>query len=80
VAIVFGVAITCSPIVGRWIGAIGIFAGAATIAAGVEVAYVGFASVNVVSYQLVSKITYYVWIGILGAFIWRKAISKTVTV
>ena len=32
VAIVFGVAITLSPVVGRWIGAIGIFAGAVTIA------------------------------------------------
>src|SRR5919205_1409561 len=43
VAIVFGVAITVSRIVGRWIGAIAIFAGAVTIAAGIEVAYVGFA-------------------------------------
>jgi hypothetical protein len=43
VAIIFGVAITLSPIVvSRWIGAIGMFAGAATIAAGVEVAYVAF--------------------------------------
>jgi hypothetical protein len=58
VAIVFGVAITLSRIVSRWIGAIGIFAGAVTIAAGVEVAYVGFASVNVVSAQFLSKIIY----------------------
>jgi hypothetical protein len=76
-AIVFGVAITLSPIVGRWIGAIGMFAGAVTIAAGVEVAYVGFASSNV-GLGANSTIIYWIWIGILGAFMWRKAISKTV--
>jgi hypothetical protein len=75
VAIVFGVAITLKYIVGRWIGATGIFAGALTIAAGVEVAYVGFASVNA-GLGLYSKIIYYMWIAILGAFMWRKAISN----
>jgi hypothetical protein len=75
VAIVFGVAITLSRIVGRWICAIGIFAGALTIAAGVEVAYVGFASVNT-GLGAYSKIIYYIWIGILGAFMWRKATLK----
>jgi hypothetical protein len=75
VAIVFGVAITLSRIVGRWIGAVGIFAGALTIAAGVEVAYVGFASVNT-GLGVYSKIIYYIWIGILGAFTWRKTMSK----
>jgi hypothetical protein len=77
VAIVFGVAITLSRIVGRWIGAVGIFAGAITIAAGVEVAYVGFASVNT-GLGLYSKIIYYIWIGILGVFMWRKTMSKKV--
>jgi hypothetical protein len=77
VAIVFGVAITHSRIVGRWIGAIGIFAGTLTIAAGVEVAYVGFASVNF-GLGAYSKIIYYIWIGILGAFMWRKMMSKKV--
>jgi hypothetical protein len=76
-AIVFGVAITLKHIVGRWIGATGIFAGALTIAAGVEVAYVGFASVNT-GLGLYSKIIYYIWIAILGAFMWRKAMSKKV--
>src|SRR5919198_1955804 len=75
VAIVFGIAITLSRIVGKWIGAIGIFAGALTIAAGVEVAYVGFASVNT-GLGAYSKIIYYIWIGILGAFMWRKATLK----
>ena len=79
VAIIFGIAITVSPspIVGRWIGAIGIFAGAATIAAGVQVAYVGFASVNV-GLGIWAKVIYYIWIGILGAFMGRKARSKKV--
>jgi hypothetical protein len=77
VAIVFGVAITLSRIVGRWIGAIGIFAGALTIAAGIEVAYVGFASVNV-GLGAYSKIIHYIWIGILGAFMWRRTMSKRV--
>ena len=61
----------------RWIGAAGIFTGALTIAAGVEVAYVGFASVNT-GLGLYSKIIYYIWIAILGAFMWRKTMSKKV--
>jgi hypothetical protein len=74
VAIVFGIAITLSPVVGRWIGAIGIFAGAVTIAAGVEVAYEGFASYSNVG--LGANWYNNIWIGILGAFMWRKTISK----
>jgi hypothetical protein len=76
-AIVFGVAITLSPVVGRWIGAIGIFAGTVTTAAGLEVAYLGFASSNVGLYAN-STIIYYIWIAILGAFMWRKTVSKKV--
>ena len=75
VAIVFGIAITLSRIVGRWIGAIAIFAGAVMIAAGVEIAYVSFSSSNV-GLGAYSKIIYYIWIGILGAFMWRKMMSK----
>jgi hypothetical protein len=75
--IVFGVAITLSHIVGRWIGAIGIFAGVVMIAAGVEVAYVGFASSNV-GLGANSVIIYWIWILILGAFMWRKSMSKKV--
>ena len=37
VAIIFGVAIAKSALLSRWIGAVGIFAGAATIIAGVGV-------------------------------------------
>ena len=73
-AIVFGVAITLSPVVGRWIGAIGIFAGAVTIAAGVEVAYEGFASYSNVGLG----VNWYsnIWIGILGAFMSRRTMSN----
>jgi hypothetical protein len=70
-----GIRWTHTGMVGRWIGVIGIFAGAATIAAGVQVAYVGFASVNV-GLGVWAKVIYYIWIGILGAFMWRKTISK----
>jgi len=69
VAIIFGIAITLSRIVGRWIGAIGIFAGALTIAAGLEV------NVGLGTY---SVIIYYIWILILGPFMWRKTMSKKV--
>jgi hypothetical protein len=79
VAIVFGVAIVKSVVLSRWIGAVGIAAGVLWIAAGVEVAYVGFASVNV-GLGVISKIIYYIWIGILGAFMWRKTrVKKMVT-
>src|SRR5919109_494067 len=77
VAIVFGVAIVKSVILSRWIGAVGIAAGVLWIAAGVEVAYVGFASYNV-GLGTYSKIIYYIWIGILGDFTWRKMMSKKV--
>jgi hypothetical protein len=74
VAIVFGIAITLSTIVGRWIGAVGIFAGAITIAAGIEIAYIGFASYAELGTY--SRIIYWIWIIILGAFMWKKTISK----
>jgi hypothetical protein len=74
VAIVFGIAITLSTIVGRWIGAVGIFAGAITIAAGIEIAYIGIASYAELGTY--SRIIYWIWIIILGAFMWKKTISK----
>jgi hypothetical protein len=79
VALIFGVAIAKSALLARWIGAVGIFAGAATIAAGVVVAYVGFSSVRdpVVD---VSTFTLYPWIVILGIFMWRKTkVKKMIT-
>ena len=75
VALIFGVAIAKSALLGRWIGAVGIVAGAVTIAAGVVVAYVGFSSVRdpVVN---ASNFTLYPWIVILGIFMWRKTRVK----
>jgi hypothetical protein len=75
VALIFGVAITMSNLLSKWIGAVGIAAGVVTIAAGVVVAYVGFSSVRdpVVN---VSTFTLYPWIVILGIFMWRKTMAK----
>jgi hypothetical protein len=56
-----------------------VLAGAVTIAAGVEVAYVGFAS-SMVELGSISMIIYSIWIGILGAFMWRKTVAKMVPV
>jgi Domain of unknown function (DUF4386) len=78
VAVIFGVAIALSTVLGRWIGGVGVLAGAATIAAGVEVAYVGFAS-SMVGLSAISMIIYSIWIGILGIFMWRKTTSKIIT-
>ena len=48
VAIIFGVAIAKSALLSRWIGAVGIFAGAVTVLAGIGVAYLGFAPLPIV--------------------------------
>lgn len=77
VAIIFGVAIAKSALLSRWIGAVGIFAGAATTVAGVVVAYVGFSSVRDPVLNL-STFTLYPWIVILGIFMWRKTRVKKI--
>jgi Domain of unknown function (DUF4386) len=74
VAIIFGVAIAKSAILSRWIGAVGMFAGAATIFAGVGVAYVGFAPLPIVGD--VATITSLAWAIILGIFMWRTTMVK----
>jgi hypothetical protein len=77
VAIIFGVAITKSALLSRWIGAIGIFAGAATVIAGVGVAYIGFAPLPIVGD--VSTVISFAWLAILGIFMWRKTRVKIIT-
>jgi uncharacterized protein DUF4386 len=77
VAVVFGVAIAMSTVLGRWIGGVGVLAGAVTIAAGIEVAYIGFAS-SMSGLGAISMTIYSIWIGILGVFMWRKSMSKMV--
>jgi hypothetical protein len=77
VAIIFGVAIAKSALLSKWIGAVGIFAGAATVIAGVGIAYVGFAPLPVVGD--VSTVISFAWIAILGIFMWRKTRVKIIT-
>jgi hypothetical protein len=77
VVLIFGVAITKSALLARWIGAVGIFAGAATVIAGVGVAYVGFAPLPFVGD--VSTFISFAWIAFLGIFMWRKTRVKVIT-
>jgi hypothetical protein len=74
VAIIFGVAIAKSALLSRWIGAVGIFAGAVTVIAGLGVAYVGFAPLPIVGDA--STVISFAWIVILGIFMWRKTRAK----
>src|SRR5919199_5560841 len=76
VATVFGVAIVKSMLLSRWIGGAGVLVGAISIIAGIEVAYVGFGYTNFVGLRGISMIIYFIWVLILGAFIWTKTISK----
>jgi hypothetical protein len=77
VALIFGVAITKSTLLSKWIGAVGIAAGVVTLAAGVVVAYVGFSSVRDPVTDL-STLILYPWIVILGIFMWRKTSTTKV--
>jgi hypothetical protein len=74
-AIVFGVAIVKSKILSKWIGGAGVVIGAVTIYAGVEVAYLGFGGLTTIIG--ISMIIYFIWVGILGGFMWRKSVSKS---
>jgi Domain of unknown function (DUF4386) len=74
VSLIFGVAIVRSALLSRWIGVVGIIAGAVTVIAGVGVAYVGFAPLPIVGD--VSIFISFAWIAILGIFLWRKTLTK----
>src|SRR5215216_208762 len=67
VAIIFGVAIAKSALLSRWIGAVG-------IAAGVVTAYIGFSE----PVSNIWAVTLYLWIIILGIFMWRKTKVKII--
>src|ERR687897_128880 len=71
VAIVFGVAIVNSKLLNKWIGGVGVIIGAVTIYAGLEVAYLGF-GYSTTEYGI-STIIYFIWVGILGGFMWKKS-------
>jgi hypothetical protein len=77
VALIFGVAITKSTLLSKWIGAVGIATGVVTLAAGVVVAYVVFSSVRDPVADL-STLILYPWIAILGIFMWRKTSTRKV--
>src|ERR687890_1274579 len=78
VGVIFSVTILASGILHRWVGALGVFAGVATIILGVRVAYVGFATVGSIE-DTVSTWTYLAWVVILGIFMWRKTTAKKMT-
>jgi hypothetical protein len=72
VGIIFGGAIAKSALLGRWIGAVGIAVGAVSITAGVVTAYIGFSE----PVSNIWAVTLYLWIIILGIFMWRKTRVK----
>lgn len=76
VAVIFGIAIAKSMLVSRWIGQMGVVVGAVTIYAGIEVAYAGFAYMNIAGLRGLSMMFYIAWVVILGFFMLRKAKSK----
>jgi len=75
VGIIFGIAIVASATLSRWIGALGIVAGVATVILGVSVAYTGFATLHSIE-DTISTWTYVPWIIILGISIWRKTTTE----
>ena len=75
-AIVFGVVIVMSKILSKWIGVAGVVIGAVTVYAGLEVAYLGFGGLTTTIG--ISMIIYFIWVGILGGFMWKKSVSKRI--
>ena len=76
VAVIFGVAIVKSRVLSKWIGEAGVVMGAVTIYAGLEVAYLGFGGLTTIIG--ISMIIYFIWVGILGGFMWGKSMSKRI--
>jgi hypothetical protein len=74
VAIIFGVVIVKSKILSKWIGGAGVVIGVVTIYAGLEVAYLGFGGLTTIIG--ISMIIYFIWVEILGGFMWKKSMSK----
>ncbi len=72
---IFGVAIVKSKNLSKLIGGAGVIMGAVTIYAGLEVAYLGF---GYVSTEIgISWIIYFLWVGILGGYMWKKSMTKS---
>ena len=60
----------------RWIGGAGVLVGTLCIIGGIEVAHVGFGYTNFVGLRGISMIIYFIWIAILGVFMWIETISN----
>jgi hypothetical protein len=73
VAMIFGVVIVKSKILSKWIGVAGVATGAATIYAGLELAYLGFGGLTTIIG--ISMIIYFIWVAILGGLMWKKSMS-----
>ncbi|HJT46964.1 MAG TPA: hypothetical protein VJ729_02190 [Nitrososphaeraceae archaeon] len=78
VAAIFGLAIVKNILLSRWIGGAGVIVGAMSIIVGIEVDYVGFGYSNFAGLRGISSIIYFIWIAILGAFMWRKTLASKV--
>ena len=76
VAVICGVAIVKSKLLNRWICGAGVVIGAVTIYAGIEVAYLGFG--GLATMIGISMIIYFIWVGILGGFMLKKSMSKSI--
>ena len=75
VAVIFAVAIVKTKLLSKWICGAGVVIGTVTIYAGLEVAYLGFAGLTTI--VGISMIIYFIWIGILAGFMWKKSTSKS---
>jgi hypothetical protein len=76
VAVIFGVAIVKGKFLSKWIGGAGVIIGVVTIYAGIEVAYLAFGYANIGGLRGISMIIYFIWVGILGGFMWKKSMYK----
>jgi hypothetical protein len=75
VAVIFGIAVVKSKLLSKWICGAGVVIGAFTIYAGLEVAYLGFGGPTTIIG--ISMIIYFIWIGILAGFMWKKSTSMS---
>ena len=65
-----------SKILSKWIGVAGVIIGGATVYAGLEVAYLGFDGLTTIIG--ISMIIYFIWVWILGGFMWKKLMLKRI--
>jgi hypothetical protein len=75
-AIIFGIAISKSMVVSKWIGIAGVIVGVISIAAGLEVAYEGFIHANFESLRGITMIIFTVWVVVLAGLMLKRAMSK----